>query len=168
MLPPDGMQHTFYAVFDTPEAAAEAVAELERHAPRSPSRSRITPIVHRQEVTTGAELHAGESGFRHGAFIGGAAGLVLGVLAGALVANTGTGGAPLMEVMGGLLGLAYGTLMGGISAANGPDATLEKLSLRMHDREVLLTVEAGDLTLENDGEDVIKRHGGRIRHRHIV
>jgi hypothetical protein len=180
------MQHTFYAVFDDAASAARAVDELQR---LDVSRNRVSPeehdrqlatgsgtkpaaalrwvnpVIHRGPVVPGGELHGGESATRRGAVSGAVAGAVAGVGVGLLLGPAGVAVGP---VLGGVIGLAYGAAMGGISTAAGPDPVLEKLAADLQGDQVLLTVEAPDLDLEDEGERVIARHGGAVRHRHFV
>lgn len=161
------MQHTFYAVFDSPEAAAAAVAELRRG---DTVREQIGVIMHEDRLATG-ELHTGESAARRGAASGAVAGGVLGALFGGVILGplglVGAGAAAA-ALFGGVVGTAYGGAMGGLAAASGPDPTLEALLPQLAAGKVLVTVEAPGLTPEERAEEIIVRHGGRVHHRTVV
>ena len=181
------MLHTFYAVFDHQADAALAVAELEREESERNRRSvtvyrrdqatgsgtktaprgdYATAVLHR-ELVTGGELREGESATRRGATSGAVAGALLGGLAGLLVGPfAGVVGIPVM--LGALLGLVYGGVMGGIAAANGPDPVAERLAGKLRGDQVLLSIEAPGLSVEDAGEEIVRRHGGRVAHRALV
>jgi hypothetical protein len=180
------MQHTFYAVFDRQADAAMAIAELERQESErnhrsvtlyrrelatgsgtktAPRADFATTVVH-HDLVSGGELREGESATRRGAVTGAIAGGVLGGLAGLLVGSFAGIAGPVL--LGAVLGLVYGAVMGGIAAASGPDPVAEKLAHDLRGDQVLLSIEAPGLTLEDTGEDIVRRHGGRVEHRSLV
>lgn len=161
------MQHTFYAVFETPELAAAAVTELD--AIGTPRR-RCGVIVHRDTLQA-SELHGGETATRRGAVSGAVAGGALGALFGGLVLGplglVGAGAAAA-ALFGGVVGTAYGGAMGGLAASSGPDPTLETLLGDLRAGKVLVTIEAPGFTSEEEAEQLVLRHGGRVVHRRVV
>ena len=180
------MLHTFYAVFDRQADAAMAVAELERKESErnrrsvtmyrrqlatgsgtktAPRADYATTVVHR-DLVSGGELREGESATRRGAVSGGIAGGVLGGLAGLVLGSFVGIAGPVF--LGALLGMVYGAVMGGIATANGPDPVAEKLARELHDDQILISVEAPGLDVEDEEEDIVRRHGGRVARRSLV
>ncbi len=183
------MRHTIYATFPNASEAAGAIAELE-HADEArnhcserdylehlPTGSGTKPppvlefseaVVHRG-LPSGGELTTHETAWRRGVVTGLVAGGVGGGLVTAIVVWAMLPGAVLgAALLGMLLGAAYGAFMGGISAANGPDPTLEKLAGGLHDGQVLVTVDAPGFAEESEVEHIVERHGGNPEHRHMA
>jgi hypothetical protein len=182
------MQRTFYAVFDKAADAEAAIAELQRtdternHCTVSGYHERLATgsgtklpphleysgaVLHRDHLEAGAELHGGESALRRGVVFGALIGGILGAIVAALAMGplTGSVGAPASALLGGVLGAMFGALMGGVAMAGGADPKLEKLAHRLHDQQVIVTVEAPGATAEEDAEMIVRRHGGRTEHR---
>lgn len=152
-------QHV-YALFESPQTAAEAFAQLRA---RGCSSERCSAILHERHVDESvlpAGERAGSEGARDGALIAGTAGAVLGGLAAVGGGLLGIGPLAAAAFGGGVMA-AYGALLGGLSGSDEPEKHLRALEQEVEAGKVLIAVETDDDELEKMCEAIFEAHGGR-------
>lgn len=143
------MKHIVFALFETEEAAAAAIADLtESGLPKE----HVSLIVRRDALdeydTVVEESDAGPA-LGRGVLIGGAIGTVFGLLLGGPFGLLGAG--PLAAALFGAgAGSLYGALGGLLSGAGVTDQNLESLAQGLREGRILVTARTEDLDVEAD------------------
>jgi hypothetical protein len=148
-----------YALFDSPQAAADAYAAVRDCGCADEHCSAIVHQEHIDESVLPNEERASREGAREGAAIVGTAGAVIAGLAALGGGILGIG--PLAAlVMGGGVGGAYGALLGAISGSDDPEKHLRALEREVEAGKVLIAVETDDPKLREACTREFEQRGG--------
>jgi hypothetical protein len=157
------MRHLFFALFDDETSASTALDELRRV-----DRRRLLNIsVHKRGLRgqahqlTGDETDALENGLR-GILIGAAGGLVLALILSAAHVIVWIVPALLLATAA---GAGMGALGGMLYGEGAPDRKLERA---VKAGEIVVSIDAPDLTVEEMAERITIRHGARVERKPLL
>jgi uncharacterized membrane protein len=152
------MEHVFFARFPRQEDARKVLAEVAGLDPKVK-----VDVVGNDTLVSSHDMPRGVNNVpaaaMKGLFGGGLGGLVFGIVLGL----TGIGPSlPMTAGFAALFGAIAGTLGAVLIGAQDPDQNLERMAEKMAPGEVILSIHAPDLKLEEQILECVHRSGGQV------
>jgi len=158
------MHHMIFGLFDSSEAATEAVEAVTAAHPEC--RGQLEIIRHRGELHD-YDVHPSESQSRLAMSVAGGIG-ALGAGAGVGVLAVFLEVPAAMIVLAAFLGGVVGVMIGSIAGSGTPDRRLDALAGHLDDGKVLVSANVAGLTCEEHVEGEFRRRGADVRVRRFV